>query len=186
MLLTLAIFAVGLIAWGCASGRVPTDPFCARCRFSLVGLPEPLTRCPECGRDLAAPGAVRRSRSPFRRGWLLAGAAVLLALAPAAFLERLAPVSHTIDNAVAPCTGHTVASSASASATLARRASTANPQPPSSLLIASTICPSNDGPHPTFRHRIVPSLPTTTIVGNPLTPNCSATESPAPPALGIE
>jgi hypothetical protein len=47
--------------------RLDSHPVCRRCRFDLVGAPEDHSRCPECGSDTRAPGAVRignRRRRP--------------------------------------------------------------------------------------------------------------------------
>jgi hypothetical protein len=59
--------------------RTDDHPVCRRCRFDLVGAPQGHTRCPECGSDTHAPGAVRIGNR--RRRPRLAIAGVLLVLA---------------------------------------------------------------------------------------------------------
>lgn len=49
----LLVFAVMLVI-ALRGRRVDDHPLCARCRFDLIGVPEPKV-CSECGADLQAP-----------------------------------------------------------------------------------------------------------------------------------
>lgn len=91
MLLTAAIFALALILSGLLGRSVAAEPHCAACRFSLVGLPQPLTRCPECGLDLARPRTLRHHRRQASRLVIILGLSALPLIGMAAWLERTAP-----------------------------------------------------------------------------------------------
>ena len=58
----LLVFVVGatLLSWGLRGRRAGDHPHCRGCGFDLTGLPASSGRCPECGADLAGPGAVAR------------------------------------------------------------------------------------------------------------------------------
>ncbi len=64
MILVAGWGALVVIGWRAAvrlrNRRVGDDPTCGACGYSLVGLPETSNRCPECGTDIRAPGAVQR------------------------------------------------------------------------------------------------------------------------------
>lgn len=68
ILIALSIIAgVVLFVLGWRGRRLNDHPVCRKCRFNLFGLPEATTRCPECGRDITSPRAVRvgvRKRRP--------------------------------------------------------------------------------------------------------------------------
>ena len=76
--LALTLLFAGLLLYlfgrrGTTSGSFP---FCTHCRRNLYMLPQPATRCPECGRDLQAPNAIsiglrQPARTPIILGLLL-------------------------------------------------------------------------------------------------------------------
>lgn len=77
VLVAIAMLAAGAVtlAWG-LRGRIQPGIFeCRRCRYPAAAN-EPTGRCPECGADLAAAGAVRPTRRR-RVGAIRAGAALL-------------------------------------------------------------------------------------------------------------
>lgn len=81
-LIALAISTLVLIL-GIRGRRVAAPPHCRRCRFDLSGLVSPAT-CPECGRSLAHPHAVRHDRRARSRPFLAAASlATLLMVAGA-------------------------------------------------------------------------------------------------------
>lgn len=92
-LAVLAVVGLLLLAIGLRGRRIDNRPHCRRCGFDLTGLApqaagsaEP-TRCPECGSNVAAPGAVTmglRRRRPLPL--LLGLGALTLALAAASWL----------------------------------------------------------------------------------------------------
>lgn len=65
----VAFVFVGIVITRVRRSSATTTPRCRRCEYPVVGLPEP--RCPECGSDLWAPGAVLHG--PRRRPlvWML-------------------------------------------------------------------------------------------------------------------
>jgi len=69
---------IALLIWARRGRRIDVHPLCRRCRYDLSGSPEPLTRCSECGADLARPRAVRvGNRRPRRRVMWVAGALLI-------------------------------------------------------------------------------------------------------------
>lgn len=75
----LTLLALGVFAFLLAlRGRVVArGRFCRRCRFDLAGLTDPAA-CPECGRDLARPGATRPSLRRASRAGVAAAALLTL------------------------------------------------------------------------------------------------------------
>ena len=78
-LLLVAVGAGALLLWrGLRGRRVDDHPLCRRCGFDLTGLPDGGGRCPECGADVAAPGAVVVGHRERRRGLIALGLLALL------------------------------------------------------------------------------------------------------------
>lgn len=75
ILLTIPFGTAGSLLIACA--RVPTAPgACQACKYSLTGLPEVTTRCPECGGEFAGKARARRRI----RAWMAAlGIGLILA-----------------------------------------------------------------------------------------------------------
>lgn len=66
-----------LLTLGLRGRRIDDHPVCARCRFDLSGAPEPRTTCPECGRDVSTPKAIKVGQRRRRPRMLMSGAAAL-------------------------------------------------------------------------------------------------------------
>ncbi len=91
--LLLAVSLIGLILFiRCWRGkRIDDHPLCRRCRYDLIGTPEPRKTCPECGTDLTDSHALvigSRKRithfdiwQPRERSYTLAGAGTQKGLA---------------------------------------------------------------------------------------------------------
>ncbi|MBL8990546.1 MAG: hypothetical protein JNJ48_03090, partial [Phycisphaerae bacterium] len=77
----LAIVGMLLLARGLIGRRINDHPVCAACGFDLIGVYDPKADgrppCPECGRSLGAPTAVRRGVRVRRPAWIVAGALLL-------------------------------------------------------------------------------------------------------------
>ena len=74
----VAVFvAVLIVRLGLRGRRVGNHPHCAACEHDLHGLPGDSARCPECGADLSAAGAVRVGRR--ERRWAIVTAGAVLA-----------------------------------------------------------------------------------------------------------
>jgi hypothetical protein len=80
--LALLLLAVALIWLGLRGHLLDDHPVCRKCRFDLVGLSTP-PKCPECGLDLGAPGAVRQGNRR-KRPWLIASGIAILLMCTAA------------------------------------------------------------------------------------------------------
>jgi hypothetical protein len=73
----LAPLGIGLLVVA-RRRRVGARPYCGKCDYALVGLPDETTRCPECGASLTAVGAVATGRPQPDRALTVAGVALLL------------------------------------------------------------------------------------------------------------
>src|SRR5436190_124026 len=80
ILFLAAIVGVALLILGVRGRRVDDHPICRRCGFDLVGLPEGVTTCSECGADLEAKRAVVHGRRKRRPVLAVAGAIPILAV----------------------------------------------------------------------------------------------------------
>jgi hypothetical protein len=69
-----------ILAW--RGKRVGDARFCRKCRYELTGLPDEVATCPECGRSLNEPRAIRIGARRKRR-WLGAASLLLLLIAMA-------------------------------------------------------------------------------------------------------
>ena len=74
----LGVLGVSLIRRGLRGRRVGDHPVCNRCGFDLFGLPADQAKCPECGNDLSARGAVQAGHHHRRMGSVYLGTAILL------------------------------------------------------------------------------------------------------------
>ncbi len=80
------LFSAGLLAaWALRGASVGWHPICRRCSHDLRALDPSDAACPECGANLARPGAVRTGERARRRGAVIA-AWVATAVAVAAFV----------------------------------------------------------------------------------------------------
>ncbi|HZW10003.1 MAG TPA: hypothetical protein VFF69_08875 [Phycisphaerales bacterium] len=80
--LAALLLGLALVAAGLRGRRLNDHPHCRKCRFDLVGLGGP-AQCPECGRPLDSPRALRRgirarSKRPLVAGAILATPSLLL------------------------------------------------------------------------------------------------------------
>ena len=94
----IGVFLPVLLALSCAVGgawvfrrgrrgrRVGDHPVCRRCDFDLFGLPEDQARCPECGMELHARGAVVRGHRVGRPAMVFAACALLFTCLPLAVI----------------------------------------------------------------------------------------------------
>ncbi len=99
MLLLLAlVMIVGaiLLRLGLRGKRINNHPVCRQCRFDLIGQPEPLTTCPECGSGLRRPGWVRIGQR--RRMPIIACVGALLLLMPGLLIASAVAVVATGSN----------------------------------------------------------------------------------------
>ena len=92
----IGVFLPALLALCCAVGgtwfvrrgrrgrRVGDHPVCRRCDFDLFGLPDDQARCPECGGELHARGAVVRGHRVGRPAMVFTGCALLFTCLPLA------------------------------------------------------------------------------------------------------
>ncbi|MBK7404432.1 MAG: hypothetical protein IPJ41_07275 [Phycisphaerales bacterium] len=86
-ILAAGVVGLGLAWFGLRGRRVDDHPICRRCRFDLVGVYPGVAVCPECGRALAGPGAVRRGARRRRKALLwIAMPFLLLTLGGGGFL----------------------------------------------------------------------------------------------------
>src|SRR5687768_17026897 len=84
-----------LLAWrGLRPRRVGTTPHCAKCNYIVGGIDA--VRCPECGSDLSADGAIVHGERPIRRRSGALGIALVL-LAVTLGVLALTPVVRRID-----------------------------------------------------------------------------------------
>jgi len=95
MLLAMVLGAV-LLRLGLRGRRIDDHPVCRQCRFDLIGQPQPLTTCPECGCGLRRPGWVRIGQR--RRMPIVAGVGGLLLLLPALLIGSAVAVVATGSN----------------------------------------------------------------------------------------
>ncbi len=100
-LLLVVLFGAMLAVLGFRGRLVSTNPHCRRCRFDLGGLPISglEARCPECGRGLDAPGAVRRGLRRKRPLMIALGVALVLipiGLTSLALFARSRPNLHAL------------------------------------------------------------------------------------------
>jgi len=79
--LALGIMGLALAGAGWRGQRIGDHPVCRKCGFDLFGLPGDQARCPECGGDLAARGAIVRGHRQRRMGLVYSGVALLLLFA---------------------------------------------------------------------------------------------------------
>jgi hypothetical protein len=77
-LLVLFLPAVLLLRRGWIGRTIGDHPVCRRCGFDLFGLPQGSVVCSECGADLTHKRAVRIGHRERRRGFLIAGLAMML------------------------------------------------------------------------------------------------------------
>src|SRR5215207_8227474 len=93
LLIVLAIVGAGISFIRRARHGRPIDdhPICRRCGFDLIGLPQDVHRCSECGRDLREPRAIIQGRRVRQPGLMVLGA--LLVIVPLASLGELAYLS---------------------------------------------------------------------------------------------
>ncbi|HEV7301875.1 MAG TPA: hypothetical protein VGN72_21240 [Tepidisphaeraceae bacterium] len=71
-----------LLVRGMIGRRIDDHPLCRACGFDLTGRAEGSDRCPECGRDVTQPKAIRHGHRQRRGGLIAAGVAgILLGLA---------------------------------------------------------------------------------------------------------
>ncbi|MDQ3439720.1 MAG: hypothetical protein M3478_05160 [Planctomycetota bacterium] len=77
----LLVLGLLLLRRGLRGRRVGDHPVCGKCGFDLFGLPDDQARCPECGSDLRAHGAVQTGHRERRMRLVYAGAAVLVLFA---------------------------------------------------------------------------------------------------------
>ena len=89
LLLLLLFVGVALTLAGLRGRRVDDHPICRKCGFDLVGLPQGVSRCSECGADLTRLHAVRDGRRRRRPVMLGSGVAMLLIVVTAAGLAGL-------------------------------------------------------------------------------------------------
>jgi hypothetical protein len=82
--LLLIIGGIALTWVGLRGRRVDDHPICRKCGFDLIGLPQGVSRCSECGADLARPRATRygrRRRRPVILGFGVTALLLMLGLA---------------------------------------------------------------------------------------------------------
>ncbi len=98
-LLGLSFLLGVLITWlGLRGRRVNRLPVCRACKFDLSGLPADAPACPECGRDLAARGAVQIGQR--RKMVLVAGLGALMiwcAILPVGLLTIAAALGRDVN-----------------------------------------------------------------------------------------
>jgi hypothetical protein len=70
------VAGAALLVLGLRGRRIDDHPVCRKCRFDLIGAPEPRTKCPECGADVAS--RVRIGNRRKRGGAIVVGALLLL------------------------------------------------------------------------------------------------------------
>src|SRR5262245_14936434 len=80
ILVLLGVTALGawMIYRGRRGVRIDEHPICSHCGFDLIGRPEGVNRCSECGADLLAPSAIRVGHRQRRVGLMLSGAGLVL------------------------------------------------------------------------------------------------------------
>lgn len=76
-ILAVALPPTGLLVFALRGRRIDDHPLCRSCHFDLTGLPETSTQCPECGKNVTAPGAIRIGHRQTRIGLALTSAAAL-------------------------------------------------------------------------------------------------------------
>ena len=74
----LLVLGISLLRRGLRGRRVGDHPVCGTCGFDLFGLPDDQAKCPECGNDLGARGAVQTGHRVRRVPLAVTGAAMLL------------------------------------------------------------------------------------------------------------
>jgi predicted nucleic acid-binding Zn ribbon protein len=74
----LLVAGIVLTVRGLRGRRVDDHPHCRKCGFDLIGLPEGVNRCSECGADLTRPRAIREGRRQRRPVALVFGLSALL------------------------------------------------------------------------------------------------------------
>lgn len=89
MLAGAALVTIGAVAaclWAWRGRRIDDHPLCRKCGFDLTGRPETSRLCPECGRDVTLPRAIRVGHRRKRAGWLWASGGALFLIAVVAGL----------------------------------------------------------------------------------------------------
>lgn len=86
----IALGSLGLFIFGIRGIRAGSSPHCRSCGYDLAGIDSPTT-CPECGRDVSQPKAVRRGG--LRRKPVLAGVCVIVLLSGATMLGYRAVIA---------------------------------------------------------------------------------------------